>query len=64
MHGCLPPLGEHNFELGPSGLPVLIDYRSVLAEIVGGVLNNRKLDFVFPHFEPTTVGLVDCPRLI
>lgn len=64
VHGSLPPLGEHNFELGPSGLPVLVDYRSVLAEIVGGVLNNRKLDFVFPHFEPATVGLVDCPRLI
>jgi uncharacterized protein (DUF1501 family) len=60
-HGSRPPLkDEKDFELGPSGLPILIDYRSVLAEIVGGVLNNHRLDRVFPQFQPQWVGLVDC----
>jgi uncharacterized protein (DUF1501 family) len=60
-HGSRPPLkDEKDFELGPSGLPISIDYRSVLAEIVGGVLNNHRLDRVFPQFQPQSVGLVDC----
>jgi uncharacterized protein (DUF1501 family) len=45
--------------LGPSGLAVKVDYRSVLSEIVYNLLGNEDLAFVFPGFEPEPVGLFE-----
>lgn len=58
IHGRWPGLDEDDKEiLGPGGLKVVYDYRSVLAELLTGVMggNARK---VFPDFEPQVVGLV------
>jgi uncharacterized protein (DUF1501 family) len=64
IHGKWPGLQEESTpgdELkipGPSGLKILIDYRSVLCEILAGVLGHRDLKNVFPNFQPVPVGLV------
>ncbi|MHB8625435.1 MAG: DUF1501 domain-containing protein [Aggregatilineales bacterium] len=44
----------------PAGgdLAITIDYRDVLAEILGKRLNNPALDQVFPDFKPTPRGIV------
>jgi uncharacterized protein (DUF1501 family) len=44
--------------LGPSGLPAVYDYRSVLAEVLSGVMGNHNLHRTFPNFLPQPVGLV------
>ena len=43
--------------VGPSGLKVLIDYRSVLAEVLTKFLGHRDVNQVFPNFLPQAVGL-------
>ena len=43
---------------GPSGLKVLFDYRSVLAEVLSNTLGSRDVNQVFPNFHPEPVGLV------
>jgi uncharacterized protein (DUF1501 family) len=43
--------------LGPEGLKVVCDYRSVLAEVLVGVLGNQNLEKVFPAFKSQRVGL-------
>jgi uncharacterized protein (DUF1501 family) len=43
--------------LGPEGLKVACDYRSVLAEVLGGVMGDRNLENVFPAFKFQRVGL-------
>lgn len=43
--------------LGPSGLPVELDYRSVLTEVVRDLLGNKNTAAVFPGFRPQPVGL-------
>jgi uncharacterized protein (DUF1501 family) len=43
---------------GPSGLKVVFDYRSVLAEVLNEILGQRDLNAVFPNFHPEPVGLV------
>jgi len=59
IHGAWPGLetGEVDI-LGPSGLTVNFDYRSVLAEVLSGVAGNRQIEAVFPHFTPKPVGLL------
>lgn len=53
---------EQNFGasqfLGPSGLSVVIDYRSVLAELLEKLLGNDNIAAVFPDFKPQKVGLI------
>jgi uncharacterized protein (DUF1501 family) len=44
--------------VGPSGLKVLIDYRSVLSEVLTKFLGHRDVNQVFPAFHPEAVGLV------
>lgn len=44
--------------LGPGGLKITCDYRSVLAEVLAGVMGNQNLHHVFPGFRPQPVGLV------
>lgn len=59
VHGQWPGLAEEDKEiLGPGGLKVVIDYRSVLAELLTGIMGNRDIIKVFPDFEPKKVGLV------
>lgn len=49
---------EADFPLGPGGLDVRCDYRSVLSEILRGVMGCTDLANVFPSFAPESVGLV------
>ncbi|MBS1997476.1 MAG: DUF1501 domain-containing protein [Cyanobacteria bacterium SZAS LIN-2] len=60
VHGKLPPLnrGAEIDILGPSGLQIAFDYRSVLSEVLVRALDNHRLDLVFPDFQPQEVGLV------
>ena len=65
VHGRWPGLVEESSSqtdslnpVGPSGLKVLIDYRSVLAEVLTKFLGHRDLNQVFPNFHPQAVGLV------
>lgn len=65
VHGSWPGLAEenspgsdrHNIP-GPSGLKVLVDYRSVLSEVLRGVFGHHDMSKVFPGFEAQPVGLV------
>lgn len=43
--------------LGPDGLKVTCDYRSVLAEVLAGAMGNQNIERIFPHFKPQSVGL-------
>lgn len=64
IHGDWPGLKETETELlAPSGLKINIDYRSVLAEILTGVLDNEQIDQVFPNFSPQHIGLIDRARV-
>lgn len=59
IHGKYPGLDERDaFLLGPGGLAINLDYRSVLAEILTGVMQTKNIAPVFPGFKPTPVGLV------
>jgi uncharacterized protein (DUF1501 family) len=56
--GVLPELKEQpNSFLGPSGLTVNLDYRSVLAEVVRDLLGNDDIAGVFPNFKPQKIGI-------
>lgn len=56
--GPLPRLKETSaIFLGPSGLTVELDYRSVLAEVLRDVLGNDDIASVFPNFKPQKVGI-------
>ena len=62
VHGKWPGLTEEtsgsNLDVtGPSGLRVLIDYRSVLSEVLGKILGHQVLNKVFPNFQPERVGI-------
>lgn len=61
VHGRYPtiedaPVGSEL--LGPGGLPVLIDYRDVLAEVLSCSVGGADLPRVFPGFAPSAVGLI------
>lgn len=57
--GARPDLNAENDELlGPGGLKVECDYRSVIAEVLAGVMGNRAVQQVFPGFQPAPVGLI------
>ena len=59
VHGEWPGLeGEGSNYVGPGGLDVRVDYRSVLSEILAGAVGNADIAAVFPQFEPQRVGLV------
>jgi len=59
VHGRYPGLESTQTDvLGPGGMSVRIDYRSILAEVLTGVLGNRNIDKVFPGFEPQPLGLI------
>jgi len=65
VHGQWPGLLEESSSqtdslnpVGPSGLKILIDYRSVLAEVLTKFLGHRNVNQVFPNFQPEAVGLI------
>jgi uncharacterized protein (DUF1501 family) len=59
VHGTYPGLDEKDaFLLGPGGLSINLDYRSVLAEVLLKVMRTNKIAQIFPGFTPTPVGLV------
>ena len=65
IHGRWPGLVEESSSqtdslnpVGPSGLKVLIDYRSVLAEVLTKFLGQGDLNQVFPNFHPEAVGVI------
>ena len=65
VHGQWPGLVEESSSqtdslnpVGPSGLKILIDYRSVLAEVLTKFLGHRDVNQVFPNFHPEPVGLI------
>lgn len=59
VHGKWPGLDEDDAGwFGPGGLKVLIDYRSVLTEILSKAMYNPRTDQVFPKFKPEPIGLV------
>jgi uncharacterized protein (DUF1501 family) len=49
-------LARENLELGQD-LKVTVDYRDILAEIVQKRLGNPNLDYVFPSWTPTPLGV-------
>jgi uncharacterized protein (DUF1501 family) len=60
VHGDWPGFKNQETDvLGPSGLKIGYDYRSVIAEILTGVMGNRAIDKVFPNFNPQPIGLVE-----
>ncbi len=59
VHGPWPGMNEEATGwLGPGGLKINYDYRSVLAEVLAGVMGNQKTHQVFPGLQPQPVGLV------
>lgn len=57
VHGEWPGLERETAVLGPGGLAVTIDYRSVLAEVLTGPISLRDVRPVFPDLEPQSIGL-------
>jgi len=43
---------------GPGGLKINYDYRSVLSEVLSGLLGNQNVDSVFPGVSLEPIGLV------
>jgi uncharacterized protein (DUF1501 family) len=59
IHGDWPGLDDEGLSyVGPGGLDVRLDYRSVLAEVLSGAIGNSKTAEIFPGFTPQRVGLV------
>lgn len=57
VYGQVPELAEPNLKLGD--VPISLDYRQALSEIVSKKLGNNKLDEVFPGFKPSgSLGIV------
>jgi len=55
--GDWPGLIEDDALAGPGGLPVRIDYRSVLSDVITGPMGFANAAAVFPGFEPQKLGL-------
>lgn len=59
IHGAYPGLDEKDaFLLGPGGLAINLDYRSVLCAVLTGVMGTANTAEIFPNFKPARVGLV------
>lgn len=57
VHGKWPGLDESKWVIGPSGVEVMHDYRSVLAEVLID-LGNEHIEEVFPGFTPERIGVM------
>lgn len=56
--GRYPGLNEAKWVLGPAGMDVIYDYRSVLSEVLTNKMNLRNIGAVFPAFESQKIGLI------
>jgi uncharacterized protein (DUF1501 family) len=57
--GNWPGLAEEEPWPGPGGLKINYDYRSVLGEVLSGLLGNQNISSVFPGLGQESVGLVN-----
>ncbi len=57
IHGAWPGLEREEGPIGPGGLRVLVDYRSVLGEILTATTSLGDPASVFPGFRPEPVGI-------
>jgi uncharacterized protein (DUF1501 family) len=55
--GHYPGLNEEKWVLGPAGLEVLLDYRSVLSEVLTKRMGLKNSGDVFPGFQPQRIGI-------
>lgn len=55
--GRYPGLNEAKWVLGPAGLEVLFDYRSVLSEILTKRMGLLSIQDIFPGFQPERIGI-------
>ena len=61
VYGNWPGLSDNgDFQLGPSGLGIVYDYRSVLAELAGRTTRGDQLKQIFPQFSPQRIGFIEC----
>lgn len=59
IHGAWPGLEEQETDLlGPGGLKINFDYRSVLSEVLTGISGTCDTNKIFPGFRAQPVGLV------
>ena len=58
VHGRWPGLKEEPGLPGPGGMEVQIDYRCVLAEVLGGAVDAAQIAQIFPGMAPQRIGLV------
>ncbi|MBA3994330.1 MAG: hypothetical protein C0469_12450 [Cyanobacteria bacterium DS2.3.42] len=56
--GHYPGLNEAKWVLGPAGLEVMFDYRSVLSEVLTKRMALQNSQDVFPGFQPQKIGIV------
>lgn len=56
VHGQYPGLQDDQYELGPGGLKITCDYRSVLSEILA--YHGAPINKIFPGFDPQHVGIM------
>lgn len=57
--GRYPGLNEAKWVIGPAGLEVIYDYRSILAEVLTERMGLPNTSAVFPDFKPQKIGLVN-----
>lgn len=55
--GRYPGLNEAKWVIGPAGLDVIYDYRSILCEVLAERMNLPNTAAVFPGFKPQKIGL-------
>ncbi len=59
VYGSWPGLTEEPLLfLGPAGLTIEIDFRSVFSELLSQLMGNKRTDLVFPDFNPQRIGVV------
>jgi uncharacterized protein (DUF1501 family) len=59
IHGDWTGLSKQDIDIiGPAGLPITFDYRSVLSELLVSATGNHHMSEVFPNFVPQPVGLI------
>lgn len=58
VHGAWPGLKEEPMLLGPGGMEVKIDYRTVLAEVLTKAVGNAHVNEVFPDSTGAALGLI------
>jgi uncharacterized protein (DUF1501 family) len=61
IHGHYPGLEDDQYELGPGGLRITCDYRSVLSEVLAS--HGAPGKSIFPDFTPQAVGVMKKAQL-